>query len=71
MNLKGACVMVNRRFVPAIVSLCCMASQLAAQEARGTLLGRVTDTTEAVVGVLLQRHNMLQSWRPENPDPFA
>src|SRR2546425_867155 len=42
-------MMVGRTFWLAVASLCCFVLPLAAQEARGTLLGRVTDSSDAVI----------------------
>ena len=40
---------VRRLFWPAMVSLSCLVMPLGAQDARGTLLGRVTDPVDAVI----------------------
>ena len=40
---------LSRAFWLATASICCFVLPLAAQEARGNLLGRVTDSSDAVV----------------------
>src|SRR4051794_5985827 len=49
----------RRVFLPAMLALGCFAVPLAAQEARGTLLGRVTDPTDAlIVGARVEAQNV-------------
>src|SRR5204862_8288527 len=56
---KGLAMSVKRVFWLAMVSLCCLVLPLAGQDARGTILGRVTDPVDAlIVGAKVEATNV-------------